>query len=250
MTEKSAMSLPQKRYYRQRAHSNPIADHCFEYPQTPDLMDWSTFYPDKFKQSEDTVNKPLVEFADIGCGYGGLLITLSPMFPQTLMIGMEIRVKVSDYVMDRISALRSQHPEEYQNIACLRTNAMKYLPNFFKKGQLKKMFFLYPDPHFKKAKHKWRIINRSLLAEYAYVLAIGGIVYTVTDVKDLHDWMVQHFTDHPLFQRISEKELEEDPVVDKLYSSTEEGQKVTRNNGDKFLAVFKRIADLTQIVNQ
>lgn len=35
------------------------------------------------------------------------------------------------------------------------------------------MFFLYPDPHFKKAKHKWRIINKWLLAEYAYVLAVG-----------------------------------------------------------------------------
>ena len=23
-------SLPQKKYYRQRAHSNPIADHCFD----------------------------------------------------------------------------------------------------------------------------------------------------------------------------------------------------------------------------
>lgn len=33
------------------------------------------------------------------------------------------------------------------------------------------MFFLYPDPHFKKSKHKWRIINSTLLAEYAYVLA-------------------------------------------------------------------------------
>lgn len=49
---------------------------------------------------------------------------------------MEIRVKVSDYVMDRIAALRSQNPSEFQNIACLRSNAMKYLPNFFKKGQV------------------------------------------------------------------------------------------------------------------
>ena len=32
---------------------------------------------------------------------------------------------------------------------------MKHLPNFFRKGQLEKMFFLFPDPHFKKAKHKW-----------------------------------------------------------------------------------------------
>ena len=54
---------------------------------------------------------------------------------------------------------------------------MKYLPNFFKKGQLEKMFFLYPDPHFKKSKYKWRIINNQLLAEYAYTLQIGVIDY-------------------------------------------------------------------------
>ena len=85
---------------------------------------------------------------------------------------MEIRVKVSDYVRDRIEALRKQNPGEYENVACLRSNAMKFLPNFFHKGQLEKMFFLFPDPHFKKAKHKWRIINDTLLAEYAYVLKV------------------------------------------------------------------------------
>nr|CAI5838554.1 unnamed protein product [Callosobruchus analis] len=236
------ISLPQKRYYRQRAHSNPIADHCFDYPRSPDEMDWSKLYPEKFMDTSKEC-LPIVEFVDIGCGYGGLLVTLSPMFPNSLILGMEIRVKVSDYVVDRIKALRSQHPGGYENIACLRSNAMKYLPNFFKKGQLKKMFFLYPDPHFKKAKHKWRIINQNLLAEYAYVLGIGGVVYTVTDVKDLHEWMVQHFSEHPLFQKVSEDDLTADPIIDKLYSSTEEGQKVSRNNGDKFLAVFQRIDD-------
>lgn len=120
---------------------------------------------------------------------------------------MEIRVKVSDYVMDRIKALRSQNSGQYRNIACLRTNAMKYLPNFFKKGQLKKMFFLYPDPHFKRAKHKWRIINKCLLAEYAYVLAEGARVYTVTDVRDLNEWMVKHFQEHPLFEQETEDDL-------------------------------------------
>lgn len=98
-------------------------------------------------------------------------VTLSPMFPDSLMLGLEIRVKVSDYVVNRIQALRSQYPGQYQNIACIRSNAMKYLPNYFSKGQLTKMFFLYPDPHFKKSKHRWRIISTALLAEYAYVLA-------------------------------------------------------------------------------
>ena len=27
------------------------------------------------------------EFADIGCGFGGLLIALAPIFPDTLMLG-------------------------------------------------------------------------------------------------------------------------------------------------------------------
>jgi len=49
-------------------------------------MDWSVLYP-SHPGGE-------VEFADIGCGYGGLLVQLSPLFPTSLMLGMEIRVKV------------------------------------------------------------------------------------------------------------------------------------------------------------
>ncbi|GFS07287.1 tRNA (guanine-N(7)-)-methyltransferase [Elysia marginata] len=246
--------LPQKKYFRQRAHCNPNSDHSLDYPVNPDLMDWSQFYPAHFtpstqpKASEDVTTgadeserKPCVEFADIGCGYGGLLVALSPLFPETLMLGMEIRLKVSDYVHKRIEALRLQHPGQYTNVACIRSNAMKHLPNFFRKAQLTKMFFLFPDPHFKKAKHKWRIINQTLLAEYAYVLKVGGLVYTITDVKDLHEWMVSHLTAFPLFSRVSQEELDNDPVIEKIYSSTEEGQKVTRNKGDKWLAVFRRI---------
>ena len=60
---------------------------------------------------------------------------------------------------------------------------MKYLPNFFLKGQLSKMFFLFPDPHFKKAKHKWRIINQTLIAEYAYVLRYLCVVTQSTSLN-------------------------------------------------------------------
>ena len=255
--------LPQKKFYRQRAHSNPMSDHSFDYPTTPEEMDWSEYYPEFFKpkshdsdshdDSADLESKKKsahyqVDFADIGCGFGGLLVSLSSIFPEKLMLGMEIRVKVSDYVKDRIIALREENPGKYQNVACIRTNAMKYIPNYFRKGQLSKMFFLFPDPHFKKTKHKWRIISTTLLAEYAYVMAVGGVVYTITDVRELHDWMVDHFESFPLFEQIGEKDLEDDPVIPKLYESTEEGQKVSRNKGDKFLAVFRRIDDPVQTV--
>jgi len=42
---------------------------------------------------------------------------------------------------------------------------------------------------------------------YAYVLQPGALAYTITDVKDLHDWMVQHFAEHPLFERVEAAEL-------------------------------------------
>ncbi|XP_061841391.1 tRNA (guanine-N(7)-)-methyltransferase isoform X1 [Nerophis lumbriciformis] len=235
-------SMPQKRYYRQRAHSNPMAHHTFEYPVSPEEMDWATLYP-RFFPGPAEGKYSHVEFADIGCGYGGLLVELSPLFPDKLMLGMEIRVKVSDYVRDRITALRQSTPGSYQNIACIRSNAMKYLPNFFFKGQLSKMFFLFPDPHFKKTKHKWRIISPTLLAEYAYTLRVGGLVYTITDVEEVHLWMVKHFSEHPLFARVPHEELADDIITSRLGSCTEEGKKVQRNGGQNFLAVFRRIED-------
>jgi len=238
--------LPQKKFYRQRAHANPNANHEFlEVPITPDEVDWSEEYPILASptESDGTGEKTQrrVEFLDVGCGYGGLLVTLSPLFPETLMLGMELRVKVSQYVKDKIVALRELHPGQYNNIACVRTNAMKFLPNYFHKGQLTKMFFLYPDPHFKRCKHKWRIINQTLLSEYAFFLGIGGFLYTVTDVKDMHEWMVDHLTKHPLFEEVTQEELKLDIVAQHIMDCTEEGQKVTRNKGDKFMKVFRRI---------
>ncbi|KAI9698921.1 MAG: tRNA (guanine-N(7)-)-methyltransferase (tRNA(m7G46)-methyltransferase) [Candelina mexicana] len=224
-------------------------------------MDWSTHYP-KFVATPDDVSeaqsiaqdagsqcvRPMlkeVEVADIGCGFGGLLIALAPRLPNTLMVGMEIRTQVTEFVQDRIEALRQQHSEQgnYQNIACLRANTMKFLPNFFRKHQLTKIFLCFPDPHFKARKHKARIVSTTLNSEYAYVLRPGGTVYTITDVEDLHSWMVKHFDAHPLFERVSKEEEQRDECVELMKIETEEGKKVERNSGNKFVACFRRLED-------
>lgn len=158
---------------------------------------------------------------------------------------MEIRMQVAEYVQERIKALRNQNAEEglYQNAACLRANSMKFLPNFFKKYQLSKIFLCFPDPHFKARKHKARIVSPTLNSEYAYVIRPGGIVYTITDVEDLHNWMVMHFDSHPSFERVPEDEQEADECVAVMRTETEEGKKVERNKGPKFVALFKRLED-------
>jgi len=214
-------------------------------------MDWSSHFPAHFPPPSSPSNvvlpggKKAVEVADIGCGFGGLIVSLAPKLPETLMLGLEIRQQVTEYVDERINAMRIQHEKEggYQNISVLRANAMKFLPNFFEKGQLSKMFLCFPDPHFKARKHKARIVSPALCSEYAYVLRPGGIVYTITDVEDLHNWMARHLEDHPLFERIGEEELEGDVCVEVMKSDTEEGKKVTRNKGQKWVACFRRRHD-------
>ncbi|XP_064330388.1 tRNA (guanine-N(7)-)-methyltransferase isoform X3 [Phalacrocorax carbo] len=207
-------------------------------------MDWASLFPAFFPPAAPPGRAPpRVEFADVGCGYGGLLVELSPLFPHTLMLGLELRAKVAAFAGARLRALRAARPGAFGNAACLRGNAMKHLPHFFRKGQLTKMFFLFPDPHFKRTKHKWRIISPALLAEYGYVLRPGGLVYTVTDVAELHEWMAKHFGEHPLFEEVPLAELAADPIVARLGTATEEGRKAQRGGRPVFPAVFRRRPD-------
>ena len=260
-------------------------------------MDWSPYYPafvtpdSNSPTAPDHTIKPLIKpvtIADIGCGFGGLLVALSPLLPDELILGLEIRTQVTQYVEDRISALRSQHgtsssasfsssPGLYQNIACLRANSMKFLPNFFTRGQLSHIFLCFPDPHFKARKHKARIVSSTLCAEYAYVLKPGGWVYTITDVEELGEWMRGRFEafgksgvgggddgveseqggGEGLFGKIEiPEEGEEEEWVNEggekgdvgklircIREETEEGKKVTRNGGKKFVSVFRRRED-------
>ncbi|KAI4912426.1 tRNA (guanine-N(7)-)-methyltransferase (tRNA(m7G46)-methyltransferase) [Alternaria incomplexa] len=276
-TEEQQGAMPKKRFYRQRAHANPFSDHSLTYPKSPADMDWASLYPmyakHPKKETEEGQNESHdmsieeqreanaisknVEIADIGCGFGGLLFALAPKFPDTLILGMEIRTSVTEYVQEKVRALRVQNASTsqlYQNTSCIRANTMKFLPNFFQKHQLSKIFLCFPDPHFKQRKHKARIVSYTLNSEYAYVLRPGGVVYTITDVQDLHEWMKGHFERHPCFERV-ERVFEEGSTVDGvegvgmdecvklMRSETEEGKKVERNKGLKFVACFRRRED-------
>jgi len=147
-------------------------------------MDWSEHYPAYIEESTSqapdnpstehdtslTTTTPKlskqVEIADIGCGFGGLLFALAPKLPSTLILGLEIRTSVTEYVQSKARALRAQNaesdPTAYQNVSCLRANTMKFLPNFFTRSQLGKIFLCFPDPHFKARKHKARIVSLTL----------------------------------------------------------------------------------------
>ncbi|KAL7204795.1 hypothetical protein ACSBR2_017829 [Camellia fascicularis] len=118
------------------------------------------------------------------------------------MIRMELREKVTEYVKERVLALRVAYPEK---------------------------------------NHQRCVISPHLLDEYGYVLGVDGIIYTITDMEELGKWMMACLKGHPMFEALTDKELEADPVVTLLSSATKEGQKVARNAGQAFQAVFRII---------
>jgi SAM-dependent methyltransferase len=131
--------MPQKKFYRMRAHINPLCDNFgnLDYPKDPRSMDWAPHYPELHAAASSAATPPPpVDFVDVGCGYGGLVIALATLFPENVVLGMEIRDKVTAFVHDRIVAMRKQNAGHYKNVSVVRTNSMKYMPNYFARGQV------------------------------------------------------------------------------------------------------------------
>ena len=128
---------PKKRFFRARAHSNPLNDQHFPLPACPEEMDWcfsilsfssayafassqsiilsstlcrQSHYPSFFGNSRGFTSdsQSQVEIADVGCGFGGLLVRLSTAYPDKLIIGLEIRDKVSHALGHALFAFRRQ----------------------------------------------------------------------------------------------------------------------------------------------
>jgi len=123
-------NYPCKKFYRSRAHCNPLSHNdTFEYPLQPDEMDWTPYFP---------IDNKDISFVDVGCGFGGLTVALSELYPTKKTLGMEIRPKVCEFVKLRCEALRREHVGKYNNVSAYRTNCMRLLPHVFKKEQLGK----------------------------------------------------------------------------------------------------------------
>ena len=237
--------MPKKRFYRQRAHCNPLSHNdSFNVPDTPASAPWDDLYGG-LDWRKDSLAKAAPTILDVGCGYGGLSFALAEHLKDAkeIILALEIRAKVVEYVRLKIEALRNEHPGKFHNMGVLRTNAMLYMPYYFKKASLSKIFICFPDPHFKVANHRRRIVSSALLAEYAYFLKEGGLLYTITDVPEVHKWHVEKCSTHGCFEALTDAEMEADPCVSMMCTVTEEGKKVARQERKAEWAVFRRKKD-------
>ena len=79
------------------------------------------------------------------------------------------------------------------------------------------------------------------------MLAPNAMLFQITDVPDLYNWMQMHLEKHPLFERVPDEQLSDDDqaALGCVKSETEEGKKVTRNGGGRQWATWRRIPDPT-----
>ncbi|GAW81042.1 tRNA (guanine-N(7)-)-methyltransferase [Plasmodium gonderi] len=272
--------VPCKKFYRQRAHCNPLSDSYIRYPVNCSYVNWCVHYPQlSTREHEDdgslslcdaqvepivreegsiqlNTNKyPIcydkivpknnflgeVSILDIGCGYGGLLFSLSKIFYDKLILGMEIRDKITNYVGEKINSYRKNYSPHYKNISVIRTNAMKFLPNYISKNQIEKIFFCFPDPHFKKQNWRRRIITIENLSLYYYILKKNGLIYFITDVYTLYLWVKFCFSKYPNFYLLTLEECKNDICVQLIHESSEESKRVKKNKQAMYFCVARKM---------
>lgn len=110
------------------------------------------------------------------------------------------------------------------------------------------LFSYYADQMNRKSQYKWCAII-FVKKSYVKLESFNSPVAGSTKQQCWHIMDIFSCCLLELVSMVSYVPQESDPVVAKLYDSTEEGMKVTRNKGDKFCAVFRRIQDPLLTVN-
>lgn len=208
-----------KRDYRCHAHTNPFKDRNIDVPESPGSMDWSPHFG----------NAKAPTLVDIGCGYGKFLMDVARLVPNENVLGLEIRDKVAEYVQ--------HHTKAMPNCSVIRSNALLFLPNFFTRNSLKKIFVLFPDPHYKRKKQKGRVICRQTMQVLKYLLENDGMLYISTDVKNLFQDMCTIIESSGCF--VEEKNTLDDTLFEMCYKGTDEAGRAGVKSGHTFGKVYR-----------
>ena len=211
-----------KAFARFRQHVNPLSRR---YQMRTDL-------PDDWPKCDFTnVNKPL--YLDIGCGKGGFLLelvgrrhegipgqspgedayravsrsmedTTSQWLPSEMnYLGLEIRPGVSQYAQARVEKRGLSGKLSF--IGCNANVDLDRLLTLYQEtagsaygvdnNNLAFVSIQFPDPHFKKAHEKRRVVTTELVRTLAKFMESGGSVFLQSDIKDALEAMREKFAD-------------------------------------------------------
>jgi tRNA (guanine-N7-)-methyltransferase len=116
---------------------------------------------------------------EIGPGRGGFLFERAAAAPDRRLLGLEIRLKWSAVVDERLRKAGLSG-----RVRCLNADAREALPRLGPDASIDTFFLHFPDPWWKKRHAKRLVMSPALLDAIARLLRDGGELYVQTDVPE------------------------------------------------------------------
>ncbi|MCS6912157.1 MAG: tRNA (guanosine(46)-N7)-methyltransferase TrmB [Myxococcales bacterium] len=116
---------------------------------------------------------------ELGCADARFLFERARQHPGTSLIGIEIRPEWVRRVNERARA------QGVPNVAAVHANINQDLPALFRPGQVDRFFLNFPDPWFKRAQHKRRVLDLALAEQLRELLRPGGELLFQSDVFEV-----------------------------------------------------------------
>ncbi|MDR1485553.1 MAG: tRNA (guanosine(46)-N7)-methyltransferase TrmB [Planctomycetaceae bacterium] len=115
---------------------------------------------------------------EIGSGKGLFLRRVSDEFPDRNFIGIEVSLKYARFAASRLLNC------SFDNALVICCDAAKLLAEWFPDNFLYGVHVYFPDPWWKRAHRKRRILREDVLQLIECRLRSGGILYFRTDVEE------------------------------------------------------------------
>ncbi|EYF01288.1 tRNA (guanine(46)-N(7))-methyltransferase TrmB [Chondromyces apiculatus] len=167
---------------------------------------------------------------EIGPGRGGFLFERAEAAPEARLLGLEIRLKWSAIVDERLRKRGFG-----ARVRALNADAREALRRLRPDGGITRFYLHFPDPWWKKRHHKRLVMSPDLLDEIARLLKDGGELFVQTDVEERAAQYAEQIGAHAAFEPAGDApgspELAENPFnarSPREHRAIEDGLPVTR----------------------
>lgn len=133
---------------------------------------------------------------ELGCADALFLFTRARRLPAVQCVGVEIRRPMVAQVNERARA------EGLGNLRAVFANMNADLGRLFEPGQVARFFLNFPDPWFKKAQQKRRVVTPEFVETMARLLRPGGEIFFQSDIWDLAIAAMEVFERDPSLRNV------------------------------------------------
>lgn len=128
---------------------------------------------------------------EIGTGKGRFITEMAKRHPEINYIGIE---QVESVI---VSALDKLIEAELPNVKLIQVNA-QFIPTFFAKGEIERIYLNFSDPWPKNRHEKRRLTNHRFLQLYEEIIKDGGEIHFKTDNRKFFEYSLVSFSHYGL----------------------------------------------------